>query len=298
MAGGFMGLREMSRDDQMRVGLAVILALSLECVLEGLVTESPLRAWVFHAVAVGLAAWSLFDLNSWVVRSASTAGVVAVGNDALLISEADTSMRFLIPATVLFASSAWVFQRSIATSIAPDAYSVPDVDPLSAPQLLGFDLPPMPPRINQLQKVSPAVIGGGALVSLYGLFGASWAETQTFFGLFQDQLTLSEFRSAWRDLGAPDGVLELAASGVSILGILALLISALGAVSAVSRQLVMPRQLTLGGLAFIGAVLVLQLLAIIAVNSAEAELRVLAGAWLAPLGLAIAGVGFWLSRES
>lgn len=298
MAGGFMGLGDMSREDQMRVGLTAILVLSLECVLEGLVAEAPLRSWVFHAVAVGFVGWSLLDLSPWIIRSASTAGVVAVGNEALLISEADASMRFLIPSAVLFAASGWVFQRSIATSVSPDAYSPPLTNPLTAPQMLGFDLPPMPPRINQLQKVSPAVIGVGSLISLYGMFGASWAQTDTLFGLFQDQLTLSEVRSAWGDLGVPDGVLELAASGVQILGILALLVSAIGAVGAVSRQFVMPRQLSIGGVAFIGVVLVLQLLTISGVSSAEADVRVLAGAWLAPLGLATAGVGYWLSRDA
>ena len=298
MADSFMGLGQMNRDDQMRLGLAVILALSLECVLEGLVTEAPLRAWVFHAVAVGLACWSLIDLNPWVIRSASTAGIVAVGNEVLLISEANASIRFLIPFGVLFAASAWVFQRSIATSVAPDAFSPPVTDPLSAPQMLGFDLPPMPPRVNHFQKVSPAVIGTGALVSLYGLFGASWVEIETLFGLLQDQLSLSELRAAWGDVGAPSGLLEVAASGTQAVSVLALLVAALGAVGAISRQFVIPRQLTIGGTLFIGLALVLQLLAISGAVAAESEVRVLAGSWLSPLGLAAAGVGFWLSRDS
>ena len=53
-----MGLGDMSREDQMRVGLIAVLVLSLECVLEGLVAEAPLRAWFFHAVAVGDAKYS------------------------------------------------------------------------------------------------------------------------------------------------------------------------------------------------------------------------------------------------
>ena len=298
MADGFMGFGQMNRDDQMWLGLAVILALSLECVLEGLVTEAPLRAWVLHAVAVCLAGWSLIDLSPWVIRSASTAGVVAVGNEALLILEANASLRFLIPSGVLFAASAWVFQRSIATSVAPDAYSPPVTDPVSAPQFLGFDLPPMPPRVNQLQKVSPAVVGTGALVSLYGLFGASWAETETLFGLFKDQLSLAELRAAWDDVGAPSGFSEVAASGTQAVSVLALLVAGLGAVGAISRQFVIPRQLAIGGTVFIGLALVLQLLAISGAVAAESEVRVLAGAWLSPLGVAAAGVGFWLSHDS
>ena len=298
MADGFMGLGDMSREDQMRVGLMVVLALALECVLEGLVSESPLRAWVFHAVAVVLAAWSLFDQNPWLVRSASAAGVVAVGNDALLISEASASMRFLIPSAVLFVASAWVFQRSIATSVAPDAYSSPVSDPLLATTSTGFDPPPPPPMPTSLSKAAPFVIGSGALISLYGLFGASWAQADTLFGLLQNQLTLSEVRASWVDLGAPSGVTQLAASGVPIFSILALIVSAVGAVGAISRQFVIPRQLMIGGAVIIGVVLALQLITILGLSSAEGDVRVLAGAWFAPLGLATAGVGYWLAREA
>ena len=297
MASGFMGFGNMSREDQIRVGLTAILVLALECVLEGLVTESPLRTWLFHAVAVGLSAWSLFDLSPWVVRSASALGVVAVGNDALLVSEANASMRFLFPSTALFVASVWVFQRSVASSIAPDNYSSTVTDPLNTAQSLGFELP-TPPHVNHFRNASPAVIGIGVIISLYGLFGASWAQSESLFGLFRNQLTLTEVRASWVDIGAPNGVLELAASGVQIFSLLALLVAAAGAVGAVSRQFVVPRQLLISGVAFIGLVLSLQLLVITGVGSAETDVRVLAGAWLAPLGLAAAGYGFWLSRDA
>ena len=117
MAGGFLGLGDMDRDDQMRVGLVAVLVLSLECVLEGLVTEAELRAWLFHACAVVLSAWALFDLSALLIRFASAAGIVAVGNDALMISEASASMRYLIPSSVLFLVSAWIFQRSVSKSL-------------------------------------------------------------------------------------------------------------------------------------------------------------------------------------
>jgi hypothetical protein len=294
MESRFMGLGDMSREDQMRVGLIAVLVLSLECVLEGLVAEAPLRAWIFHAVAVGFAVWSLFDMSPWVVRTASAMGVVAVGNEALLISEASASMRFLIPASVLFVASGWVFQRSIASTVAPNAYESSG-DYLTAPDALGFNLPL---AYSPLRTYSPVVIGVGALLSLYGLFVASWAQANSFFGLLENQLTLSEVRASWSDLGAPSGFFEIAASGVQILSVLALLVSAVGAVGTISRQFSIPHQFIIGGTAVISVVLGLQILIIAGITSAEGDVRVLTGAWIAPLGLATVGVGYWFSRES
>jgi hypothetical protein len=54
----------------------------------------------------------------------------------------------------------------------------------------------------------------------------------------------------------------------------------------------------IGGAVIIGVVLALQLLTILGLSSAEGDVRVLAGAWFAPLGLATAGVGYWLAREA
>ena len=286
-----------SDEDQMQAGLMVVLALALECVLEGLVSEAPLRAWVFHVIVVVLAGWSLFDQNPWVVRSASAAGVVAVGNEAILISDAGASMKFLIPSALLFGASAWVFQRSIATAVAPDAYSNQVIDPLLSTSSPVYDSPSSPMN-SSLRKASPFVIGIGAIASLFGLFGASWVQAETLFGLLQNQLTLSEVRASWVELGAPSGIAEFAGSGVPILSILAIIVSAVGAVGAVSQQFVIPRQLVIGGVLVIGFALALQTLTILGLSSAEGNVRVLAGAWIAPLGLATSGVGYYLSSEN
>lgn len=298
MSRGFLGLGDLNRDNQLRVGLVAVLALSLECVLEGLVSEAPARAWVFHAVAVGLAVWALINIAQWVVRSASAAAVVAVGNEALMISEANASMRYLIPASVLLVASGWVFQRSIATSVAPDAFNNIDSPPLTAAASLGFDLPPLtPPQESQLQKAAPFVMGSGALLAGYGTFFAPWITTSTLFGFLTERLTLSEAQTAWLDLGAPGGFLELVASGAQVVGALALLVSVAGVVVSLTRQFAIPRQLLFGGAALVALSAVMQLLVIAGLIGAVAEVRVLANAWTSPVGYAIASYGLWISNS-
>lgn len=280
MGKGFLGLGAMSREDQIRVGLVAVLVLSLECVLEGLVTEATLRIWIFHAFAVGLSTWALFDLSLLSMRLASTAGFVAVGNEALIISEANESMRYLIPGLVLIGASGWVFQHSI-----------------NARTSLGFGVPPPLPPPKQLRKFAPYMIGSGSLLMLYGIFLAPWISTSAFFGLLRDQLTLSEVSSLWLDLGAGDGVSEFVASGIQIFSVIALLVSAAGAVGSFSRQFVIPRQLKVTGTALIAVVSALHIVVIWGLISADADLHVLAGAWLAPVGLTISGYGFWTSVD-
>ena len=101
---------------QIRTGLTAMLVLSLECLLEGLVTEAPIRAWLFHAVVVGLVLWTLIDPSDVLIRSSSAFGLVAVGNEGLMVAEAGAPIRYLFPSAVLFGAAAWVLQRSIAVS--------------------------------------------------------------------------------------------------------------------------------------------------------------------------------------
>ena len=297
MSRGFLGVGDLSRDDQMRVGLIVVLALSLECVLEGLVSDAPFRAWAFHAMAAGFAVWALIDMGPWIVRIASAAGVVAVGNEALMISEADASMRYLLPASILFLTSSWVFQRSIATSLAPDAFNHPDSSPVTAAAALGFDLPSLPPPpISQLKRAAPFVIGSGALLAAYGTFFAPWVSTVSLFGLLTEQLTLSEAQTAWLDLEASAGILEFMASGAQLVGVIALIVSIASVVVSLSRQTVLPRQVIIGGSVLIALSAVMHMFALAGLIGADADVRVLAGAWTSPVGYAIASYGIWISN--
>lgn len=296
MQNNFLGLGGMNGEDQLRVGLVAVLVLALECVLEGLVTESILRGWIFHAFAVGLSVWALIDLNSLAVRLASAAGVVAVGNEALLISEANASMRYLIPGSVLFLVSGWVFQRSVSSSVAVQENVWMGDHPINASTALGLELPPpLPP--NQLQKLAPFIIGSGSLLVLYGIFFAPWVSTSTLFGLLSENLNLSQVSSNWANLGAGDGISELVASGIQIFSVVALFISAIGVFSSINRQLVVSRQIHLTCTASIILVSILQFVVIAELVSVESDLRVLVGAWTTPVGTLLAAIGFWLTAD-
>ena len=296
MGNGFLGLSGMSREDQMRVGLAAVFVLTLECVLEGLVSEAELRAWIFHAFAVGLSTWALLDLSSLPVRLASTAGVVAVGNEALLISEANVSMRYLIPGSVLFITSGWVFQLSVSSAVSVERDNSFDTYPTNDVTALGFEMPPPPPP-NQMQKFAPFVIGSGSLLVLYGIFFAPWVSTSTLFGLLSENLNLSQVSSNWANLGAGDGISEFVASGIQIFSVVALLISAIGVFSSINRQLVISQPIKLVLTALIAFISLLQVVVIARLISADADLRVLVGAWMTPIGSSMAGIGFWMSAD-
>lgn len=299
MSRGFLGLGDLSRDDQMRVGLLAVLALSLECVLEGLVSDALVRAWAFHAMAAGLVVWALIDITPWVVRTASATGVVAVGNEALMISEANALMRYLLPASVLFVTSSWVFQRSIATSLVPDAFNHPDSSPVTAAAAIGFDLPMLlpPPPVSQLQKATPFVIGSGALLAAYGTFFAPWISTAALFGLLTEQFTLSEAQTAWPDLGAPAGFFGFMASGAELVGGIALLVSIASVVVLLSRQTVLPRQVLLGGSALVALSAVMHMFVLAGLIGADTDVRVIPSAWASPVGYATASYGIWMSKS-
>ena len=82
-----------------------VLVLSSECVLEGLVTRSELRTWVFHAVAVAAAGLALRTRQEAIRQMTMIAGVVAVVNEGLLLTQESISLRFLVPSAVLLVVS-------------------------------------------------------------------------------------------------------------------------------------------------------------------------------------------------
>lgn len=297
MGDKFLGLGGMSREDQLRVGLIAIFVLALECVLEGLVVGASLRGWIFHAVAAVTSIWALYEFSSLAVRLASTAGVVAVGNEALLISEANASMHYLMPAMVLFVVSGWVFQRSIASVVHIERDSWTGSDPVSSATMLDFEMSPQPLPSNQLRKLTPFIIGGGSLLVLYGIFLAPWVETRALFGLLSDELNLSQVSSKWIELGAGEGVTEFIASGIQTFSFVGLMIAIFGAVASHSQQLVVSRQIHLSCAAAIILVSILQFVVIAELVSVESDLRVLAGAWTTPVGTLLAGIGFWLTAD-
>ena len=288
MSKKYLGLDEMSRGDQLRVGLVGMALLALECVLAGLVTDSAVRGWIVHALAAGLTVWALTELKPIAIRFAGFAAVLAVFNEALLIAEAQQSMKYLLPSSLLLAVSGWVLERSFTASSPIDEVSDAWVSP-------NTDL-----GVNELQPKSaltnlwaPVIAVFGIFVTLFGFLEADWVQAKFLFGLFSNNLTYSEIRLLWDDFGAPSMIAKAYVSLSHILGYFAMLIAAVGAISGIIRQFEIPQPWRVVGVVTVGIASFMQTVVVVGLLSAESNIVVQGGAWLAPLGLAMATLGFW-----
>jgi hypothetical protein len=292
MNSRFFGLEKMSRDDQLRVGLVGIILLSLECVLAGLVTDAPVRGWIIHALAAGLGAWALSDMGDALTRAAGAAGVTAVANEALMIAEANQSMKYLLPGSLLLVVSLVVIQRTL------DRPPATQVIPVGAP-FESDRLPPLPSVVVDESKNRLAVGVGvvGALMTLYGLVEAEWILVRALFGLIRERLALADLQVAWQDLGAPSAVDEFVIVGAQYTGYLGVVIVAAAVLGAVSRPIKLSRGARSVLASVLGVSAICNLMVVAALLSASSNVVVLGGAWLAPIGLGLATYSFWVTTS-
>ena len=290
MSKKYLGLDEMSRGDQLRVGLVGMALLALECVLAGLVTDSAVRGWIVHALAAGLGVWALTELKPIAIRLAGFVAVLAVFNEALLIAEAQQSMKYLLPASLLLVASGWVLERSFTASSATDGASDIWVSPDTDLGVAGSQ-----PKSALTNLWAPVIAVLGIFVTIFGFLEADWVRTEFLFGLFSKNLTYPEIRSLWDDFGAPSMIAKAYVSLSHILGYFAMLIAAVGAISAIIRQFEIPQPWRVAGAVAIGIATFMQTVVVIGLLAAESNIVVQGGAWLAPLGLAMATLGFWFA---
>lgn len=291
MGRRLLGLERMSRDDQLRVGLVGLSLLALECVLAGLVTDAPIRGWIMHALAAGLGVWALSEMETTPIRATGSAGVAAVANEALMIAEANQSMRYLLPGLLLLVVSVVVLQRTFDRPATPERVVAGSrvTETLRPPATRSID--------DSSNKVAVGVGVIGALMTLYGLIEAEWVLVRALFGLIRERLALTELQVAWQDLGTPSAVSELIVVGAQYSGYLGVVIVAAGVIGGVSRPLKLSSGLRSALTAVLGAGAVLNLLIVGALVSASGNVVVLGGAWLAPIGLGLATYSFWVTTS-
>ena len=233
------------RESRISVLTFAVLVLSLECVLEGLVTQAELRTWFFHAVAAGMAAWA-FSAGQTVAQQATMiAGVLAVINEGLMLSQESIDLKFLIPSAVLFLVCIVGFSSfgsAVSSSARPSAHSGgPQIG--TRPVVPGTSLRPplMPPVVPAAslrksglnsQGVSAPSSGEliaivGAIAAWYSLSVSIWFDLEKLFGLRTVSAGFSELQDVARDI---DGFNPLAASYLTIgyLVTYAVIISVLG----------------------------------------------------------------------
>jgi hypothetical protein len=244
-----------------------------------------------HALAAGLGVWALSEMETTPIRATGSAGVAAVANEALMIAEANQSMKYLLPGLLLLVVSVVVLQRTFDRPATPESVVAGSrvTETLRPPATRSID--------DSSNKVAVGVGVIGALMTLYGLIEAEWVLVRALFGLIRERLALTDLQIAWQDLGTPNAVSELIVVGAQYSGYLGVVIVAAGVIGGVSRPLRLSSGLRSALTAVLGAGAVLNLLIVGALVSASSNVVVLGGAWLAPIGLGLATYSFWVTTS-
>lgn len=154
----------------------------------------------------------------------------------------------------------------------------------------------LPPPSNFAQnRWAPIPVAIGISLTLFGFLEAKWVLGKAFFGLLKTHLGYAQIRSLWEDFGAPSFIIKFFVSSSHVLGYCAMFVAALGAASTLVKQVEISNEIRITGAAFIGGAGMMQLVVVFGLISAESNISTLFGAWLAPIGLGIASLGFWLS---
>ncbi len=316
------GLEIMETSDRLRAGVLVILALALECVLEGFATESEPRFWAFHGVAAGIAVWALKSFNDWAIRLSGLAGIAAVVNDGLLHFEVNSSLRLIIPSLVLFVAAGFVvyvsfsgeMSRSVRTSSKSNTYQVGSntrtATRAGIQEIAGqfgevsgaLASVASIPNLKREAKITaadptwvPFLLVGGAALTLFSMTIAKWVTVDALFGLIERSYDFDGLRSIYSDLGVRYFSRVFYFEWGFFATYVAVINSLIIAASIISKRFEVMVFLKTGALVFNLFSLVSHTGVVLGLNDAAEELLVLSGAWIGSLGLLATCIGIWLS---
>jgi len=190
---GFLGFGEMSDEEQTNAMLFVILALSTECVLEGLLGGSPERYWIFHAISAALSIWGLSSGSTFAMQLASISGIVNFLNELEMVWEFENRARMITPAFVLLAASVTLGWKVFG----PNKKMVTPSQEISQ-------------RVRRQSSSSsgfePYVVFFGAILVVYSLVLSKWFEVESWFGLFSNSVGFGDIRESYEDLNISNGI--------------------------------------------------------------------------------------------
>jgi len=189
-----------------------VLLLSLECVLEGLISGGEIRGWVFHAVAVVVSLFAAIRRDDLTSQISMISGLVAFLNEFLLFQDTSIALKYLVPSFVLFGVSATglVFQLGIGPggttpsqrlsglNVSQTGFPGGTSSPPPIPKNPGSHLLAPPPATKQTSLPSGrasdllSVVGGLAVI--YSLSVASWIDLEKWFGLRTATVGFGELR--------------------------------------------------------------------------------------------------------
>jgi len=283
MRQGFLGMGDMSEDEQINAMLFVVLALSLECVLEGLLQGAPGRYWVFHAIAAALCAWGLSSGSLLAMRLASIAGVTVFLNELELIWNLDDRARLIVPTFVLLSASivlGWKVFNSGGVSIPSQSVAKRNTR-LSNP-LAGYEL--------------HIALFGSALV-LYSLGFGQWVTIEKWFGLSSEGAGFSDIRALYKDLGVSGDIYTTYLEVGYLLSYASAGVGAVVNLGKLSRRLVVSSTLTMAlAIGSLVAAVWHSALVLDLVSSGD-DIPIGLSAWAGSVGLALISAGAWMNRN-
>ena len=284
MRKGFLGMGDMSEDEQINAMLFVILALSLECVLEGLLQGSPERFWVFHGIAAAISVWGLSTGSLLAMRLASIAGVTVFLNELELIWNLDDRARLIVPTFVLLSASIVLGWKAFNSGGV--------VTPAQSNAKRNNRL------LNPFAGYEPYIALFGSALVLYSLGFGQWVTIEKWFGLSSEGAGFSDIRALYKDLGVSGDIYTTYLEVGYLLSYASAGVGAVINLGNLSRRLVvsstLAMALAIGSLiaAVWHSALVLDL-----VSSGD-DIPIGLSAWAGSVGLALISAGAWMNRNA
>lgn len=291
-----------------------VLLLSLECVLEGLISGGETRGWVFHAIAVAGCTVAIFRKSDLTAQISMVCGLVAFFNEIILLHDASIALKFIAPSFVLFGVSMTglvlllgVGQRETSTRQGSSGFNGPKSgiqrEPLSPPpggkipSPATLASPPTTKRIafpNNRGSDFYCVVGG--LIVVYSLSMASWIDLEKWFGLRTATVGFAELRDVESIV---DGVTTVSSAYFSIGFLGSYLVSALAIGSVILRRTqfsiehLRPGRTLLGLTPLFG---VWHTALVIDLSQDGGKNFMSAGGWAGSFGLLLIAIGSFLNR--
>ena len=277
-----MGMGDMSEDEQINAMLFVILALSFECALEGLMDGTPGRFWFFYAIAAAISVWGLSTGSLLAMRLASIAGVTVFLNELELSWNLDNRIH-LIDAIVLLSASIVLGWKAFNSGGV--------VTPAQSNAKRNNRL------LNPFAGYEPYIALFGSALVLYSLGFGQWVTIEKWFGLSSEGAGFSDIRALYKDLGVSGDIYTTYLEVGYLLSYASAGVGAVVNLGKLSRRLVVSSTLTMAlAIGSLVAAVWHSALVLDLVSSGD-DIPIGLSAWAGSVGLALISYGAWINRN-
>ena len=289
--------------------MVFLLALTLECTIEGLVTDAEFRSWVFHAIAAATAGAALYRRTVVAVVATGSVSLVAFLSDLEMLISNDAPLRFVLPSLLLVAGAGILLygfvQGSQRSNVAGPVRSPVStrtrgvagkvVDAAGAVAFV--------PNIRQELRESkddpawtPFLLIGGVLAIGYCMISAKWIRVDALFGLTSRSLDFNDLRDVYDSIGVKYFARNFYFEWGFMLPYLAALLGSITVLGWLTKQFRITPPMLYVVLAAEAVALLIHSAVVLGINDATDEPQLLAGPWIGSLGIAAIIAGTWLAE--